>query len=240
MCDDSFYSKLWNSLDSSIEANLQFARFVIQREPENTKYFFGKFSYEIVKWIALKVFSVRADEVDACIYRIYGDYFEFVTNPLDDFNQPQWYQLKSYKGLNDMKLKSWLMKNGRQFFLNKRQHEKNKIDKEGELIDFVDYEALLGVGDSLESLSDEDCIYRDRLSKAWYTLSEKDKNILYYLIIQNLNWEDAFDELNEYIKPRGGRQVMDFWSNKRKQDALALLKARAVKHLIKRFNQVKN
>lgn len=240
MRDREQYTQLWQELDSSVNANLQFAQLVIRQEPYNTKYFFGDYSYEIIKWIGISIFSIKANEVENFIYRIYGDYFEFVTNPIDDFNQPQWYQLKSYKGLNDMKLKSWLMKNSHQFFARKKKNEDKRISNEGELIEFVDYESLLGLGDSQECLSDEDCIYRERLSKAWSSLSEKDKNILHYLILEKLNWQDAFDELNEYIKPRGGRQVMETWTDKRKQDALAMMKVRAVKHLTKRFNQVKS
>lgn len=233
------YSDLWKLLDSSIDANLQFAQYVIIQEPNNTKFFFGDYSYDIVKWIAISIYSVNAKEADNVIYQLYGDYFEFVTNPIDDFNKPQWYQLKSYKGLNDMKLKSWLMKNAHQFFARKKQKDDKKKISEGEILDIVDYEALLGLGDSQESLTDCECIYRDRLAKAWSALSEKDKNVLHFLVIEKLYWEDAFDELNEYINPRDGRQVISSWSDKRKQDALAMMKAQAVKHLIKKFNSLK-
>lgn len=233
------YVDLWQLLDSSIDANLRFAELVINQEPNNTRFFFGDYSYDIIKWIAITIYSVNAKEADKVIYQLYGDYFDFVSNPIDDLKKPQWYQLKSYKGINDMKLKSWLMKNAHQFFARKKQKEDKKNISEGELLDIVDYEALLGLGDSQESLTDNECIYRDRLSKAWAALSEKDKNILHYLVIEKLYWEDAFDELNEYINPRNGRQVMRGWSDKRKQDALAMMKAQAVKHLIKKFNSFK-
>ncbi len=233
------YEKLWLSLDLSVDANLQFARHVMDREPYNTKYFFGDYSYEIIKWIAITLFSVRASETDDYIYKIYGDYFEFVTNPIDDFNQPQWYQLKTYKGLNNMKLKSWLMKNAHQYFARKKKADDKRNFVEGEMIEFVDYEVLLGLGDSHESLSDEDCIYRKRLAAAWSRLSEKDKDIIQHLVLDKLNWRDAFDELSEYLNPKGGRQVMETWSDLRKQKALAMMKSRAVEHLTNRFNQVK-
>lgn len=232
--------KIWQSLDTSVDANLLFAQQVIKREPCNTRYFFGDYSYEIIKWIALTIFSVGADNIDQFIYQIYGDYFEFITNPIDDFNQPQWYQLKSYKGINNMKLKSWLMKNAHQFFARKKKIKDKRNSKAGVLIEFVDYESLLRLEDNQKSLSDEDCIYRQRLSQAWSALPDKDKDILHCLIIQKLNWRDAFDELNKYINPREGRQAMDGWTDKRKQDSLAMMKVRAVEHLVKRFKQVKS
>lgn len=232
------YLEVWKKLNSSVEANLQFVQFVIKQEPNNTKYFFGEYSYEIIKWIAATIFYAKAKDIDDIIYKIYGDYFEFVANPINDFNKPQWYQLKSYKGLNGMKLKSWLMKNSHQFFSRKRKIEEKKAFNEREMIDFVDYEALLGLGNSTESLSDKDCVYQNRLKKAWTALSEKDQSILTRLILEKMYWEDAFEELKEFINPREGKKVMDTWNDKRKQDALAMMKIRAVQHLTKRFNQL--
>lgn len=234
-----YYAQIWRMLDTSVDANLQFAKLVMKQEPFNTKYFFCDYSYEIIKWIAVTIFSVKSKDVDDFIYTLYGDYFEFVSNPIDQSNKPQWYQLKSYKGLNDMKLKSWLMKNSHQFFARKKKREDQRSSAENELIDFVDYEALLSVGDNQESLSDEECIYRERLSRAWNALSDKDKTILKCLILKKTNWNDAFEELNVFINPREGRQVMETWTDKRKQDALAMMKIRAVQHLTNKFNQVK-
>lgn len=239
MADKNQYMDMWRMLDTSVDANLQFAKLVIKGEPCNTKYFFGDYSYEIIKWIAITVFSVKAKFVDDFIYTLYGDYFEFVANPIGDDNKPQWYQLSSYKGYNNMKLKSWLMNNSHQYFARKKKKEDLRALSEGEMLDFVDYEALVNLGDSQENLSDEECIYRERLNKAWSLLSDKDKKIINKLIIEKLNWKDAFEELKEFINPRDGRQVMESWTDKRKQDALAMMKIRAVQHLSKKFNEVK-
>ena len=81
MIEKDKYIDLWNSLNSSVDANLQFAKFVITQEPNNTKYFFGDYSYEIIKWIAATIFNAKAKDLDNFIYKLYGDYFEFVANP---------------------------------------------------------------------------------------------------------------------------------------------------------------
>lgn len=239
MADKEKYKDMWRMLNTSVDANLRFAQFVIDREPCNTKYFFGDYSEEIIKWIAISVFSVKAKFLDDFIYTLYGDYFEFVANPIDKNNKPQWYQLRSYKGYNGMKLKSWLMNNCHQYFARKKKKEDLRALNESEMLDFVDYEALVNLGDSQENLSDEECIYRDRLNKAWQLLKDKDKKVIKCLILEKKNWQDAFEELNEYINPREGRHVMETWNDKRKQDALAMMKIRAVEHLSKRFNEVK-
>lgn len=234
------YTSLWDALDSSVEANLKFARLVINQEPKNIKFFFGPYSYEILKWISLTVFSAKGKDVEENIYQIYGDYFEFVSNPIDDKNRPEWYQLTSYKGKNGLKLKSWLMNHSHQYFARKKMISDKLKSNEDEILEYIDYEALLGIGDSMESLSDEECVYRERLAKAWAALSDKDKNILRILVIEKTNWKRAFDEIREYINPRDGMQVIESWNDKRKQDALAMLKIRAVTHLRNRFNQVKS
>lgn len=232
------YQDLWKKLNTSVEANLQFAQFVVKQEPNNIKYFFGNYSYEIIKWIAATIYNAKASEIDDIVCKIYGDYFEFVANPINDFDQPQWYQLKSYKGLNEMKLKSWLMKNSHQYFARKKKIEEKNAFIESEMIDFVDYEALLGLENSTECMSDKDCVYQERLKKAWIALSEKDQCVLTHLVLEKMYWEDAFDELKDFINPREGKQVMETWSDKRKQDALAMMKVRAIQHLTKRFNQL--
>ena len=62
MIEKDKYIDLWNSLNSSVDANLQFAKFVITQEPNNTKYFFGDYSYEIIKWIAATIFNAKAKD----------------------------------------------------------------------------------------------------------------------------------------------------------------------------------
>lgn len=231
------YKELWKRLPFDVPANLAFAELVSKEEYYNLSYFFGEYSIPILKWIAISVFSNLP--VEETIPAILGRYYEFVSSPINDKGQAMWYQLITYKGLNEQKLKSWLMTNGKRWFVHQKLKDIKQAESESGLLDFVDYEALLALGSNVPDLSDEDLIYRDRLSKAWTLLSEKDKNVLHYLVIEKVHWSEAYEELNIYITPQGGRGVMQSWDNKRKQDALAMMKARAIEHLIARFNQVK-
>lgn len=234
------YEELWKMLPSSVDANLRFAQLVINSEPCNTRYFFGDYSYEIIKWIAISVYSANAKEIDDLIRNLYGEYFEFVTYPVDDLNQPQWRQLKLYKGAKGLKLRSWLMKNSHQHFVKKKMVEKLRAANEDRLADFVDYQKIIETCANTEDITDEEYINRVCLNQAWASISEKDKTILLCLIIKKMSWKDAFDKLSGYINPREGRQAMETWTDKRKQDALALMKIRALKHLSVKFNQLKS
>lgn len=234
------YEQLWAQLPLKVEANLAFARLVASGEPINTRYFFGDYSFPILKWVIITLYTPKNKDIREVLYQFTGDYYDFVSGPLDDNNRPQWYQLTSYRGDNGLKLKTWLQSHGYQYFSKKKNKSDKQSSSESELIEFVDYEALLGLEDGYAECSDKDLYYRERLQRAWSTLSERDKNILHFLVIEKLHWEDAYDELNCYINPREGRVVMEQWSDKRKQDALSLMKARAIKHLVKRFNELKD
>lgn len=234
------YKQLWVRLPSDVEANLTFARLVIIGEPLNTEYFFGEYSFPILKWIIITLYAPKNKDFREVLYQFTGDYYDFVSGPYDDNNKPQWYQLTSYRGDNGLKLKTWLRSHGYQYFSKKKIKSDKQSSSESELIEFVDYEALLGLENGTAEYSDKDLLYRERLQRAWSTLSERDKNILHFLVIEKLHWEDAYDELNCYINPHKGRGVMEKWSDKRKQDALSLMKARAIKHLVKRFNDLKD
>ncbi len=234
------YEQLWSQLPLKVEANLAFAGLVANGESINTKYFFGDYSFPILKWVIITLYAPKNKDIREVLYQFTGDYYDFVSGPLDDNNRPQWYQLTSYRGDNGLKLKTWLQSHGYQYFSKKKIKSDKQSSSESELIEFVDYEALLGLEDGNAECSDKDLSYRERLQRSWSTLSERDKNILHFLVIEKLHWEDAYDELNCYINPREGRAVMEQWSDKRKQDALSLMKARAIKHLVKRFNELKD
>lgn len=234
------YEQLWTLLPTNIEANLAFAGLVANGEPINTKYFFGDYSFPILKWIIITLYSQKNKDIREVLYQFTSDYYDFVSEPYDDNNKPQWYQLTSYRGDNGLKLKTWLQAHGYQYFSKLKKKSDKQSSSERNLIEFVDYEALLGLEDGNSEFSDKDLFYRERLQRAWNSLSERDKDVLHFLVIEKLNWADAYDELNCYITPRGGREVMATWSDKRKQDALSLMKARSIKHLIKRFNKIKD
>ena len=70
-------------------------------------------------------------------------------------------------------------------------------------------------------------------------LNAKDQEVLTLMIIKELHWSESWEALNKHINPRAGRKVMLTWTSKRKQDALALLKERAIEHLEARYKLLK-
>jgi hypothetical protein len=231
-----YYKSLWARLPKDIPANLEFAKLVSEEEINNIQYFFADYSVPIIKWIAITIYSNKP--LKYIIPFITSDYFFFAAEPIDKKGK-HWKQLTSYKGINGQKLKSWLMHNAHQWFARKHSKQQKKENIEGELLEFVDYESLLMLGNDIADYSAEELIYLKRLQKAWNLLSEKDKDIIQILIIDKLHWIDAYDELKDHIKPKKGKAAMESWPNKKKQDALASLKGRAVRHLIEKFNIVK-
>lgn len=234
------FRELWKRLPHDIQANLVFASLVASEERHNTSYFFGDYSLPILKYIALNVYP--AENLEYKLPEIFGLYYDFVSSPVEERGgryRAQWYQLTSYKGLNDKKLKSWLMTNGLQWFTRKKAKEDRLKKSESSWVEFLDYEHLLmidGIDD--DAPTDEQIKRGDRLRKAWKLLSEEDRDILQTLFIEKNYWEDAYEQLKEYMNPKEGKQSMEGWDNKRKQKAVWGLKARAIDHLRDRYNEV--
>lgn len=226
------YNQLWARLPLDVDANLQFAQLVMKEEVANTNYFFGDYSKPIIRGIVMAFYA--GENIADVVPTIMGEYYLFVARPFKQ-GKKQWYQLATYKGLNGKKLNGWLSEHSHQYFA--RLMEKEKI--RNNVIEFVDYETLLKVMSAKRDCAtdyDEECY--DKLDKAWRVLSDKNKHILTVLVKNKTHWSDAWQELNQYINPKGGRETMTGWENKKKQDALALLKARALEHLVIEYRKL--
>lgn len=230
------YKSLWGKLSTDIAANLRFAELVVHEEPKNSQYFWSEYSKPILRWIAVSVYC--GHKMENIIPEIMTQYYMFVSNPFRN-NKHHYYQLTSYKGLNDLKLESWLKRNCKQYFVKLEEKTEKENKNSSDLLEFVDYESLLLLRTNVNESEDVDILKRKCLKDSWNLLSEQDKDVIDLLVIQKLHWKDAYAELHHYINPKGGRQVMESWTNKRKSDALTHLKARAIEHLIKIYNEVK-
>lgn len=226
------YQKFWALLPVSVDANLKFAKGIIEGDSLHQFYFFGEYSKPILSWII--VHALYKPYTPNTEREITGKYYEFVAGPFKDLI-PQWSQLRWYKGINDEKLHSWLKRNGCQWFRKDNKREEKEWNKLSELLEFKDYGSLKDV-ESDDNLSDEQVEIEARLRAAWGVLNTKDQEVLTIMVIKELHWSKAWEALNKYINPRGGREIMLTWKPKRKQDALALLKDRAIKHFVARYN----
>lgn len=230
------YKEFWNLLSTNVDANLKFAKKVADGDSIHQYYFFGEYSKPILSWIifhALYKAYLPSEERE-----IIGKYYEFVAGPFKEA-VPQWYQLLCYKGKNDEKLHSWLKRNGCQWFRKDKIKEEKENEKLSELLEYRAYDTLNDVEDDEDFVTDERLEKDRRLSVAWEQLNDKDREVLKLMVMKESHWSDAWEILNKYISPKAGRDVMLTWTSKRKQDALALLKERAIKHLEMRYNLLK-
>ena len=85
-------------------------------------------------------------------------------------------------------------------------------------------------------LAEEHEEYKE-LDIAWSKLPEKDQLILTYLVIQDANPLDIFDEIILYVDTKISP---DQFSVKQKQDAMSLMKRRAKKHLADLIIELRN
>lgn len=228
------YRNFWALLPKDVQANLKFAKGIIEGDSLHKFFFFGEYSKPILGWILIHALDAYATE--SAMMEISGKYYEFVAQPFEkDTQKPQWYQLASYKGINDQKLKTWLQTNGRQWFIkDKIKEEKASNHHE---IESVPLHTLLGLEKPEEEVTDEELEARNKLKRAWTCLSKKDKDVLTILVIHKTHWTQAWEKLSQYIEPEEGQASMATWPNKTKQDALARLKKRAKQHLSNRFNR---
>lgn len=227
------YQEFWALLPENVDANLQFAKGIINGDSIHQYYFFGEYSKPILSWIIVhalyRPYTTEAER------EITGKYYEFVAGPFKD-SFPQWSQLKWYKGINNEKLHSWLKRNGCQWFRKDSKKENKERDKLLELLEFKDYSTLNDVENDDYDMSDKQLETEARLNAAWGILNTKDQEVLTIMVIKDLHWSKAWEALNKYINPIGGREIMLTWKPKRKQDSLALLKDRAIKHFVSRYN----
>lgn len=229
-----FYRIFWKLLPVDVAANLKFAREVAGGDSIHQYYFFGEYSKPILSWII--VHALYRQYTPNAEREITGKYYEFVAGPFKDY-VPQWNQLRWYKGINNEKLLSWLKRNGCQWFRKDKIKEEKEWNNLSDLLEFKDYVALNDVEDD-NYLSDEQLAKEQKIQVAWGLLSDKDQDILTLMMIKEFHWCESWEALNKYINPRGGREVMLTWTPKRKQDALALLKERAIEHFVARYKSL--
>lgn len=231
-----YYKELWKKLPFDVKANLEFAGLVMEQERYNSSYFFGRYSEPLLRYLCVKLFS--SYNLEDTVSSIRGEYYDFVAKPYDKNHKPQWYQLKKYEGRNGAKLYTWLSNNSFQYFTKLKAERDEEKKQSSKLLDFVNYEELLSVDDDKPEMTDEQLVRHNRIKKAFEMLNEEDKEVLRILVIEKQNWEYAYERLNKYMRPREGREVMQTWDSERKQNANTALKARAVRHLTKKYNNL--
>ena len=233
----------WALLPKEVGANLVFAQLVAKGDAVQQAYFFGEYSKPILSHIITKgmLKSYRdGDERD-----IMGEYYEFVTEPTDSKGKPEWYQLRSYKGLRGEKLQSWLQRNGSQWFAARQMRDNGGFTggrRSAEERKKMRPRSLDDMFANLQNRLFEECDYDAeeqyrhqhlKLREAVESLPLRERDVLCVMVAEDMSWQQEWEALDCYMTIKYTEQTLDREGKKRVQDALANLKRHAVRELRK-------
>lgn len=150
----------------------------------------------------------------------------------------KWHKLCLFKNKNDASLASYLSCITSRFFRNEKMKEdNNSINKKSISVqENEDVAILLEQREDIDETIDPTLLSlalkaKDRLP------DERDRKVIELLIMDDTDTLDAFEELSAYIAPKKSPPIKD-WDNKRKQNAVSLLKLRAKEHLRIEFQKL--
>lgn len=238
------YKKFWASLPTDVASNPEFARLVAKGDVLHQAHFFGQYSKPILKYILTKglgkpYYEGRENELS-------GDYYFFVAEPFVNKVDPQWYQLVTYKGLGGEKLQSWLQCNGCQWFV--KRHIADRGGFTGGRMSAADKQNLrrsTSVDDMVKTyvhqqFAQEPAYEAEQSLQQQYRqladmvkqLPERDQEILCITIADELDWQERWEMLQQYMPelPYSEQQLSPA-EKKAVQDRLAILKRNSLKKL---------
>lgn len=216
--------------DPDYLANLEVARRVVNNYHAVVDYFIGTMSKGTIESLG----RMMGREMSA-------EYYQFISHPFDEKTQkPVWHRIDLYDA-RDCNLISYSSRISHRHFSKIAKKEKMKANSEEELLDYRDYESLL-MCDQPEEEGDN--ITHTRMKRAFGKLKERDQKVLQYLVIDKKAGIDAYPLLEEYIHPQSkngmtGDEVKKAWTTKQKQDAVSLMKGRALHYLLVKYNEEK-
>lgn len=248
----TIYDHLRNRIDNITE-DLVFIRSVIGNNPKAVSFFINEFSVSILRYITQNVLHLRSDYEHGEPYQIIvSDYFIFIAEPFDNIGnkKPGWHKLDLYRG--DARLYSYVFRITYNHFIRNREKYINREKNVCDMLEYVDYETLLGYSWTDEEPDEELHNALQCIHEVFVTLNERDQVVLQHLVMDKEHWTDAFEELRIYLNPLGPnneweawsyeekQEAIDkYWTPKQKQDAMASLKKRAIAHLASRIKKLK-
>ena len=229
-----------NGKHPTFEYELEFIRRITLKENSITSltarnFFLKEYSTPMLSSIAADLFH--------CGYKeIYGEYYEFISQENPETKVP-FYKLTLFQGKNNSNLKSYTSTITTRYFTNKKivdDKTKNKtrlvsID-EGQTLktDVFGGEAIYNPWFALllDKEVKKDGVLETKVNKAFAELPEREQLVINLMVKDNASGLEAFEDLKDYLNPREDNPISE-WDDKNKQDAMALLKGRALKHLKK-------
>ncbi len=215
--------------DDSYKVNMELAAKIVENQPRSVHYYLTVIGNPIMQHIESHILHRN----------VTADYYLFLSSPFDNEKEvPLWHKVSLYKGIN-CRLDSYTSCITCRHFCKVAKQELVHNSKNNEMLEYVDYETLLGYDHTLDEESEQIQLMR----QAFSTLSERDQEVLRCLVIQNMPSIDAYPQLEKFVTPRSKDgmspdEVKAQWSVKQRQDALALMKGRALIHLQKRLREI--
>lgn len=229
----------------TVEGDLEIARRVVDNDMVTVNYFLGEFSNPILDYVGKEIM-----QADGCLLNgdlhyymeVSGDYYEFIGAKFEK-NTPTWHKLSLYRatqnrGGTEARLYTYVnVITVRHFIALKQKMDKNSWENIDDMPESMSISILKEYNGFDEIwLAEEHEEYKE-IDIAWSKLPEKDQLILTYLVIQDANPLDIFDEMIQYVDTKISP---DQFSVKQKQDAMSLMKRRAKKHLADLIIELKN
>lgn len=228
---------LFNLLDNDCECiyNLEFKRRIVSNDKVSVEYYVGDYSKDIVSYIESYI-----------IHRsILSEYYEFLCEPIDLNKIPKWHRVSLYEGRSGSSLYTYTSNISSRFFCRQALKERNNEENNVQLLDYFDYETLIKY--DIEDIEDDDVIKENkkRIREAFEKLCVRDRLVIKELVIKKNHWSKAFEVLSPYLNPRPHgiydtkEKIIESWSNKQKQDAISLMKGRAIEKLRNNYMSIK-
>jgi hypothetical protein len=219
------------SEDPEYLANKELARRVVANNKSAVNYYLGPFCESLVWRLN---FLVGQD--------VYADLFLFLAHPFEECSgRPGWHRVSLYDG-RDCTLKSYTARICCRHFYKQVTKGRLRKNSEEELLEFRDYESLLSC-DSPEN--DGESADKQCMRLAFNALKERDKRVLHCLVIEKMSGIDAYEQLEQFVHPQEkngltSEEVKARWTLKQKQDVVSLMKGRALKHLLEKYQELKH
>lgn len=208
----------------------------LQRE-EARLFFLGDYSSPILSYVVRYVYCNESYQ------ELLGEYYEFISKRNKNIS---YYKLTLYSNFNNSTLRNYVTAITVRHFVDVKKKE-DSIDKqtisidgaytiatkenEKDVIENPWFNLLIGNSGN----SDENSLSAESYKKIEYVFSklpERDVKIIKLMVMDNVSGLEAFEELEADLKETA-KTPISTWSTKQKQNAMALLKGRALKHFKK-------
>lgn len=225
-------SGLLNS-DKDYRANFELAQRIVRNNTKAVNFYLSVLSLPIISYIENQI--IHRD--------IWADFYEFLSKPFNTYAaQPEWHKVDLYKG-ETCRLDSYTSLITTRHFCKVAEAEREKNQSARNLIDNIDYESILNCTAEDDSQEYEVGSKLWKAHKTFQSLCERDQLVLMFLEIEKMSALEAWPLLDPYIQPRAvngmtSEEVKHSWTAKQKQNALSLIKSRAILHFINIFNSL--